>query len=84
MNNSIESRLTALADALERRAMQQQEPIDGLSRGLFDLRTELAALDEQGKMDLLTAMNNLDDGESDSLRLSTDDINKFIESIVKG
>ena len=81
---NVESRLTALSAALERRQLEQIAPVDSLSQSLFDLQAELTALDEQGKMDLLTAMNNPDDGESDSLRLSADDINKFIESIVKG
>lgn len=82
--SSVENRLTALASALELRRLEQIAPVDNLSQSLFDLRAELAVLDEQGKRELLAALNDPDDGESDSLRLSADDINKFIESIVKG
>lgn len=82
--SSIDGRLTALASALERRQLERVAPIDPLSASLFALEKELAALDKQGRAQLLEAMNNPDDSESGSLRLSADDINKFIENIVKG
>lgn len=82
--SSIENRLTALASAIERRQLEQIAPVDPLSASLFALRDELSALDERGKMDLLTAMNNPDDGESGGLRLSAGDLDKFIERVVKG
>lgn len=82
--SSIENRLTAIADALERRAMVQEMPVDGLSKSLFDLQAELATLDEQGKTALLEAMNNPTDGESGSLNLSRENFEKFIESVTKG
>ena len=82
--SSIETRLTALSDAVQRRALEQIAPVDPLSASLFALRDELSGLDDAGRAALLEAMNHPTDGESDSLRLSADDINKFIESIVKG
>lgn len=75
---SIESRLTALADALQRRRMIQEMPVDALSRSLFDLQREFATLDDEGKAALLEALNHPTDGESDSLNLTMQDIEQFI------
>lgn len=46
--NSIDARITALAEAIERRKMEQEAPVDDLSRSLFEFGQELAALDETG------------------------------------
>lgn len=76
---SIESRITAIAEALRRRAEMQAEPVDGLSRSLFGLQQEFSALDTEGKAALLEAMNNPDDGETDSLHLTMQDIEQMID-----
>lgn len=72
---SIESRMIALADALQRLQMEQQAPVDPLSASLFEMGRELAALDEQGKMELLNCPN---DGQTDPLDLTLEDINQLI------
>lgn len=48
MNNRVDARINALAEAIERRKMEQEYPVDDLSRSLFELGRELAALDETG------------------------------------
>lgn len=77
--SSIEGRITRIADALQRRRMIQEMPVDALSRSLFDLQWEFAALDDVDKAQLLEAMNNPDDGETDSLHLTMQDIEKMID-----
>lgn len=58
--NSIDARITALAEAIERRKMEQEAPVDDLSKSLFEFGRELAGLDEQSrdalflKQDILT------------------------------
>ena len=84
MNSSIENRLNALADAVQRRQMEQIAQVDGLSASLFALQDELSTLDEKGKLAMLEAFNNPSDGESDGLRLSAGDLDRFIKTIVKG
>lgn len=76
--SSIDTRITALTVALQRRKMEQVAPIDPLSASLFELERELAALDERGKVALLEALNNPDDDETDSLNLSMEDIEQMI------
>lgn len=48
--NSIDARISAIAEAIERRKMEQEAPVDDLSRSLFNLRRELAELDTLGKV----------------------------------
>lgn len=57
MNNRINARIVALAEAVERRKMEQEAPVDDLSRSLFEFGQELAALNEQGKAELLQGLN---------------------------
>lgn len=75
---SIESRLTALADALQRRRMIQEMPVDALSRSLFAMQDELAELDAEGKTALLEAMNHPTDGESGGLNLTMKELEQFL------
>lgn len=75
---SIESRITFLAAALQRRQTEQATAVDPLSASLFEMGRELAALDEQGKAALLEAFNNPSDGKTDSLNLTLEDIDRMI------
>lgn len=45
---NIDARITQLIKALERRKLEQEAPVDDLSRSLFEFGQELAALDETG------------------------------------
>lgn len=75
----VESRIDALAAELQRRAMLQAEPVDGLSASLFSMQNEFSALDDEGKAQLLEALNNPYDGETDSLHLTMQDIEQMID-----
>lgn len=76
---SIDARLERLAEALERRKMEQESPVDDLSRSLFDLGDRLANLDTLEKAALLAEINQGDplDGTG-SLNLSLEDLERFI------
>ena len=77
--NSIDARITALAEAIERRKMEQEAPVDDLSRSLFNLRQGLAGLDALGKSALLYELNHGDPLEGTmGLNLSTEDLERFI------
>lgn len=58
--NSIDARIAAIAEAIKQRAMEQEAPVDDLSKSLFEFGRELAGLDEQRrdalflKQDILT------------------------------
>ena len=66
---SSESRLAALADAIERKRMEQEAHVDDLSRSLFILGEELDQLDDLEKAALLAEFNRDDplDGTSRDL-----------------
>lgn len=46
--SSIDARIAALAESIERYKMEQEGPVDDLSRSLFEFGQELATLDETG------------------------------------
>lgn len=45
---SVDARITRLIKALELRRMEQEAPVDDLSRSLFEFESETASLDEIG------------------------------------
>ncbi len=53
--NSIDARIAALAEAIERRKMEQEAPVDDLSRSLLEFEGEMASLDEIGVAALAAA-----------------------------
>lgn len=64
----IRARMAAIAEELERRRLEQEAPIDDLSRSLFDYEAWLISLDEQGKREFLEALNG------DGLNLQAEDV----------
>lgn len=72
MNNRIDTRIAAIAATLQRRQMEQAAPVDGLSRSLFAFEKEMAALDEQGKAELLESLNR------NGLNLTMEDVNQMV------
>ena len=76
---SIDSRLAALAEAIERKRMEEEAPVDDLSRSLFNLGEKLAHLDILEKAALLAEFNRADplDGTG-GLDLSMEDLERFI------
>lgn len=80
MNNRIDARLAALVAEVERRRLIQEESVDDLSQSLFNLRQELAGLDERGKLDLLDALNTPSEDGTAGLALTLGELKKIIEN----
>ena len=82
---SIDSRLAALAEAIERKRMEQESPVDDLSRSLFNLGEKLARLDTLEKAALLAEFNRADplDG-TDSLNMDMESLGQFILDYKRG
>lgn len=80
--SSINSRITSLYDALERRRMELESPVDKLSQSLYELEAELAGLDTLGKAALLGELNRGDPLEGTmGLDLTMQDVEKMVEAI---
>ena len=76
---SIDSRLAALADAIDRKRMEQEAPVDDLSRSLYNMGQRLSKMDSLEKAALLAEFNRGDPLEgTDSLDLSMEDLGRFI------
>lgn len=76
---SISTRLAALYEALERRKMEQEAPVDDLSKSLYDMGRELAGMDTLGKSALLYELNHGNPLEGTmGLNLSMEDLERFI------
>lgn len=80
MSKGIDNRITALADALRRRQMEQALPVDPLSASLFSLERELAALDEQDKIELLEALNSPSEDGAACLDFDMEDLERWIKA----
>lgn len=78
LNNRINVRIAALAEAIEQRKMEQEAPVDDLSRGLFELGQELAGLDGQGKAELLKQLNQSSGDDTMGLDFGIEDLEKMI------
>lgn len=76
---SIDSRLAALAEAIERKRMEQEYPVDELSRSLYNMGQRLSKMDSLEKAALLAEFNRADplDG-TDSLNLDMEALERFI------
>ena len=76
---SIDSRLAALAEAIERKRMEEEAPVDELSRSLYNMGQRLSKMDSLEKAALLAEFNRDDplDGTG-SLDLSMEGIERFI------
>lgn len=74
---SIDARIAALMEAVERRKMEQEAPIDPLSRSLFEYADWLGGLDETGKLELLEEWNK--DRQCMTMEALEDHIASFAE-----
>lgn len=76
---SIDSRLAALAEAIERKRMEQEYPVDELSRSLYNMGQRLSKMDSLEKAALLAEFNRADplDG-TDSLNLDMEALERFM------
>lgn len=78
--NSIDARIAAIVEAIKRRAMEEEAPVDDLSKSLFEFGRELAGLDALGKSALLYELNHGDTLEGTmGLDLTMDDVDRMIE-----
>ena len=76
---SMSKRIESIAAELERLKLEEEAPVDDLSRSLFNLGEKLTRLDTLEKAALLAEFNRADplDG-TDSLDLSMEDLERFI------
>lgn len=82
--NSIDARIAALAEAIEQRKMEQEAPVDDLSKSLSEFGRELAGLDALGKSALLYELNRCDTLEGTmGLDLSMGDLERFVADFSK-
>ena len=80
---SIDSRITALINALERRKMEQEGPVAALSQSLYELGRELSGLDRLGKAALLAELNSSDLLGTMPLNLTALDLERMIEEVTR-
>ncbi len=78
---SMSKRIESIAAELERLKLEEEAPVDDLSRSLFNLGEKLAHLDTLEKAALLAEFNRADplDG-TDGLNLSMEDLERFISN----
>ena len=82
---SIDSRLAALAEAIERKRMEQEYPVDELSRSLYNMGQRLSKMDSLEKAALLAEFNRADPLErTDSLNLDMESLGQFILDYKRG
>ena len=76
---SLSKRIESIVAELERLKLEEEAPVDDLSRSLFSLGEKLARLDTLEKAALLDEFNRADplDG-TDGLNLSMEDLERFI------
>ena len=78
---SMSKRIESIVAELERLKLEEEAPVDDLSRSLFNLGEKLAHLDTLEKAALLAEFNRADplDG-TDGLNLSMEDLERFISN----
>lgn len=76
--SSIDARIAALAEAIKRRAMEQEAPVDPLSLSLEEFQNWLAALDEAGRAELLEELNSPSEDGTAGLDLDAEALERFI------
>ena len=82
---SMSKRIESIVSELERLKLEQESPVDDLSRSLFNLGEKLAHLDTLEKAALLAEFNRADPLEgTDSLDLSMEDVECFISDYKEG
>lgn len=68
--NSIDARIAAIAEAIKQRAIEQEAPVDDLSKSLFEFGRELAGLDEQSRDTLFLQQDILNREQFDKFVLN--------------
>ena len=82
---NMSKRIESIVAELERLKLEEEAPVDDLSRSLFNLGEKLAHLDTLEKAALLAEFNRADPLEgTDSLDLSMEDLERFISDYKEG
>ena len=82
---SMSKRIESIVAELERLKLEEEAPVDDLSRSLFNLGEKLAHLDTLEKAALLAEFNQGDPLEgTDSLNLDLEDLERFISDYKEG
>ena len=78
---SMSKRIESIAAELERLKLEEEAPVDDLSRSLFNLGEKLAHLDTLEKAALLAEFNRADPlVGTDGINLSMEDLERFISN----
>ena len=76
---NMSKRIESIAAELERLKLEEEAPVDDLSRSLYNMGQRLSKMDSLEKAALLAEFNRADPLEgTDSLDLSMEDLERFI------
>lgn len=75
--SSIDTRIAAIAEAIKRKAMEEEAPVDDLSKSLFEFGRELAGLDEQSRNALFEEWN-APDADGTCIPMTREQFDRFI------
>ena len=82
---SLSKRIESIVAELERLKLEEEAPVDELSRSLYNMGQRLSKMDSLEKAALLAEFNRADPLEgTDSLDLSMEDLERFISDYKEG
>ena len=82
---SMSKRIESIVAELERLKLEEEAPVDDLSRSLYNMGQRLSKMDSLEKAALLAEFNRADPLEgTDSLDLSMEDLERFISDYKEG
>ena len=82
---SLSKRIESIVAELERLKLEEEAPVDELSRSLYNMGQRLSKMDTLEKAALLAEFNRADPLEgTDSLDLSMEDLERFISDYKEG
>ena len=82
---NMSKRIESIVAELERLKLEEEAPVDELSRSLYNMGQRLSKMDSLEKAALLAEFNRADPLEgTDSLDLSMEDLERFIADYKEG
>lgn len=82
---NMSKRIESIVAELERLKLEEEAPVDDLSRSLYNMGQRLSKMDSLEKAALLAEFNRADPLEgTDSLDLSMEDLERFISDYKEG